>query len=128
METALRMKLKAYAPLAARVASRIDWTVHPEPKKYPYVVLQVASDPQPETFKGPVGFRETGVQLDVYGLTRAEVVAVRKDVIAALRTQGFVAGVRFGRAFINNTIDRSGKTDNGFVHRDLIDARIWHDG
>ena len=127
MEIALRAKLLANAPLVAIVGPRITWTERPQGNVLPAIVLQVVADNRPQDFKARVGFRDTRVQIDCFAATRSVVVSLREAVINALSVQGAIAGVSFGRVFINNIIDRGEDTDTGFVHRDLIDATIWHD-
>ena len=127
MEIALRAKLLANAPLVAIVGQRITWTERPQGNVLPAVVLQVVADTRPQDFKARVYFRETRVQIDCFATTRSVAVNLREAVINALSFEGAVLNVLFGRVFINNVIDRGEDTDTGFVHRDLIDATIWHD-
>lgn len=126
MEEALRSRLKAAAPVAALVGTRIDWGTRPQGDPYPSVVLKVISDPMPQDYKGFVGMRQTRVQIDCLAEDRAEAVALRKAVIPAIIAGGTYYGTRFGRAFIDSVRDLGAKTDTGFVHRDSIDALIWH--
>ena len=126
METALRAKLLAAAPVTNIVGTKVDWTKRPQGNTLPAVVLIMVTDPRPQTMDGFVGFRETRVQIDCYGASRAQVVTLREAVIAAIAVPGTTGGVIFGRAFINNVLDRGEDRETGFVHRDMIDAAIWH--
>lgn len=126
VEVALRSRLKADAAVAAIVATRIDWSVRPQRSAMPAIVLQVVSDVRPQTFKENTGTRETRVQIDCYALTRAQAISLRDAVINAISSGGTFFSVSFSRTFINNVIDRGENTDTGFVHRELIDASIWH--
>jgi len=126
METALRAKMMGDVALAALVGTRIDWTVRPERSALPAVVLQLISDPRPQHMQGFQSYRETRVQVDVFALTRASVVAIREAVIAAVTPAETISGTNFLRAFVDNVIDRGTNSDTGFVHSDLIDFRIWH--
>lgn len=127
METALRSRLLNDATVAGITGTRVDWTERPQMTALPAVTLQVISDPRPQTFSGFTGFRETRVQIDCWGLTRGAVVALREAVIAAVAPAGTFYSVNFGRSFFpTGGIDRGENTETGFVHRDSIDALVWH--
>ncbi|ALJ14121.1 tail completion protein gp17 [Sphingopyxis macrogoltabida] len=126
MEEALRSRLKAAGPVAAIVGTRIDWGLRPQGDPYPSVVLKVISDPMPQDYKGFIAMRETRVQIDCLADDRLTAIALRKAVITAIVAGGTYFGTRFGRAFIDSVRDLGAKTGTEFVHRDSIDALIWH--
>ena len=126
METQLRTRLLNAAPVAAIVGNRISWGVRPQGEAYPSIVLTIVSDPRPQDYKGNIAHRSTRVQADCYGTTRAQVVALREAVIAAIVPTATVGGVTFRRAFIENVVNRDAHTDTGLVFRDMVDFNIWH--
>lgn len=127
METALRSRLLDDADVTAIVTERVHWSVRPQDDELPSLVLQVISDPRPQTYKGAVGMRQTRVQLDCYAADRAGAVALREAVIAAITPAGTFFGTKFQRAFIDTVRDLGAHSDTAdFVHRDSIDALIWH--
>lgn len=126
-ETALRQRLKDDATVAAIVGTRIDWTLRPQATPLPALVLLIVSDDRSQNMSGFNGYRPTRVQIDAYGRTRAEVVALREASIAAVIPEATVGGTSFLRSFVNTIVDRGENLDTGFVHRDLIDLNIWHD-
>jgi len=125
-EPSLRTRLKDDAGVAAIVGTRIDWTVRPQGSSYPAVVLRTISDGRPQHMGGFQNFRETRVQIDCFAATRATASALSAAVIAAIAPAAEVSGVTFRRAFIDTVRDLGANTDTGFVHRDSIDALIWH--
>lgn len=125
-EPALRTRLKEDVLVSAIVGTRIDWTVRPQGSPFPAVVLKTISDGRPQHMGGFQTFRESRVQIDCYASTRAEAVALGAAVIAAIVPAAEVGGVTFRRTFIDTVRDLGANTDAGFVHRDSIDAHIWH--
>lgn len=126
-EPALRTRLKDDTAVAAIVGTRIDWTVRPQGSALPAVVLQIIADGRPQHMQGFQRFRETRVQIDCFATTRAAASALSAAVIAAITPAAEVSGTAFRRAFIDTVRDLGANTDTGFVHRDSIDALIWHD-
>lgn len=126
-ETALRARLLNDAAVAGIVGTRINWTLRPQTEAYPSIVLTTVSDVRDQHFEAFQGFRASRVQFDCYCLTRAAVAPLREAVIAAIEDAGTFSGVRFGQVAQVTVRDLSADTDTGFVHRDSIDAQIWHD-
>lgn len=127
METALRARLMADGAVAAIAGTRIDWSNRPSATQYPAVTMLIVSDPRPQHMKGFQGLRSTRVQIDPMALTPAQKVALRDAVIACIVEPATEGGVIFGRGFINNVVDRGEDVaGQGFIHRDMIDATIWH--
>lgn len=127
METALRARLMADGAVAAIAGTRIDWTNRPSATAYPAVTLMVVSDPRPQHMKGFQGLRGTRLQIDTMALDAATKVALREAVIACVVEPATEGGTVFGRGFINNVVDRGEDVPGqGFIHRDMIDATIWH--
>lgn len=126
METQLRTRLLDDAPVAAIVGTKVHWGVRPQGEAYPSLVLMIVSDPRPQDYKGNIAHRPTRVQADCYGTTRAQAVALRESVIAAIVPTATVGGVTFRRAFVNNVLNRDEYSDTGLVFRDMVDFEIWH--
>lgn len=127
METQLRSRLLASSPVTAIVGTRVNWGVRPQGEVYPSIVLSLVADGRPQHMGGLIDLRETRVQIDCYGTTRAQVAALREAVISAIVPTATVSGVYFQRAFINTVRTMDAHTDTGLVFRDMIDAQIWHD-
>lgn len=127
METQLRSRLLSASPVSAIVGTRVSWGVRPQGEAYPSIVLSLIADGRPQHMAGNIDMRETRVQIDCYGTTRAQVAALREAVISAIVPAATVSGVYFQRAFINTVRTMDAHTDTGIVFRDMIDAQIWHD-
>ena len=107
-------------------APMVDWSVMRKDARYPAVVLVLIYDGRPQDLDGNVGLRASTVQIDIYGRERSQVVALREAVIAAISGPYTQGGVQFGRAFIQSVRDLGDDSAPEFVHRDSIDAQIWH--
>jgi hypothetical protein len=126
MEVQLRARLLANSPVAAIVANRISWGVRPQGEAYPSLVLTVIDDPRPQTFKANIDVRSTLVQMDCYGITRAQVAALREAAISAIVPPAIQGSVEFLRAFIDTVRGMDMRTETGVIYRDTVDVRIWH--
>lgn len=126
METALRARLKDDVAVAALVANRIDWGVRPQGSPLPAIVLTIVADNRRQHMAGFDTFRSTRVQVDCYAATKAEAVQLREAVLDAIVPAAVHSGVEFLRAFLNTVLDRGEQTAAGFIHRELIDASLWH--
>lgn len=127
METALRTRLKDDAGVSAIVGTRIDWDERPQRSAYPAVVLEMAVDNRTQHMAGFDTFRSTRIQINCLAQTAAQKITLREAVIAAIAPPATTGGVEFLRAQDITVIPRNENTDAGFVHRDLIDLKIWHD-
>lgn len=127
METQLRSRLLNASPVSAIVGTRVSWGIRPQGEAYPSIVLSLIADGRPQHMAGIIDMRETRVQIDCYGMTRAQVATLREAVISAIVPAATVSGVYFQRAFINTVRTMDAHTDTGIVFRDMIDAQIWHD-
>jgi hypothetical protein len=132
-ETALRRRLLDDPAAAALVGTdpddqgkSIDWTVRRQGAPLPAYVLQVISDPRPQTHDGFDAVRPSRGQVDCLALDRATVVAMREAAIAVLVPAGEFSGVWFDRARVDAVRDLGAKTGADFVHRDSIDFIFWH--
>lgn len=132
METALRGRLLAAAPVKAIADTRVDWVNRPQgaggDKRHPSVVLSVIYDPRPKTMTGRTAYRGVRVQIDCRAETLPEKVALRNAVLDAIEAPGRFDEVRFGRPKDVTIRDRGEDSTGNFIHRDSIDAVIWNDG
>ena len=126
MQAQLRTRLLNDATVSALVSNRVDWGIRPQGDDYPSVVLTLAADERPQTFTGLIEARETLVQIDCYGRSSAEVLALREAVIACITPGATVGAVTFDRAFINTVRTMNTHSETGKIYRDSIDARVWH--
>lgn len=134
-EQALRQRLLDDAAVAGLVGvhpddggKSIEWTVRRQGAPLPAVLLQVVSDPRPQTHDGFDSIRTARVRVSVLAATRHEVMVLREAVIVALAEAGDFGGVWFDRARIELVFDAGGPSETGFIHRDSIDFNIWHKG
>lgn len=66
--------------ITAEVANRI-WPMHaPDAPAYPYLVVSKVSGDGQYDFQGDAGIERARVQVDVYGLQYADVVALKSEV------------------------------------------------
>ena len=126
-EQALRSRLLDDSDVAGVVGTRVAWGVAPQKWKPPFVILTLVSDVRDQHFKGFQGLRASRVQVDCYGLDRASTYTLREYALAAIADGGTFDSVRFDRIADVSVRDLGANTDTGFVHRDSIDALIWHE-
>lgn len=126
-EQALRSRLLDDANIAGEVGTQVAWSLAPQKWKPPFIVASLISDVRDQHFKGFQVLRSSRVQVDCYGLDRASTVTIREFALAAIADGGTFDGVRFDRIADVSVRDLGANTDTGFVHRDSIDALIWHE-
>lgn len=126
MEVDLRAHLLADGAVAALVGVRVDWSTRPQADDYPAVVLQVVADPRDQHMKAFQELRGTRVQIDCLSRSAPQKVALREAVIAAIAGPFTQGGTAFGRVAGLAVRDLGEDGDDGFIHRDSIDATIWH--
>jgi hypothetical protein len=125
METALRARLIAAAPVVALVGQRITWVERPQAAGLPAITLQNVTDERAQSFSGFDGLQPGYVQIDVWALSYAAGKAIKDAVIAALVPAGIQSGVRFDRGFVSAR-DLSEKTDTAFIYRPSIDLTFHY--
>lgn len=125
MKTALRSRLKADAGLTA-LGATVDWGVKPQTAPYPAVVLTTVLDDRDQHMAGFNDYRETVVRFACYAETQATAEAVKEAVITAIAPAASQSGVSFLRAQRITVLDGGDNTETGFVHRELVQASIWH--
>ncbi len=110
------------------VGMRVDWTVRPQGAPLPAIVLELITDPRPQTHDGDDSIRWSRVRAKCLAETRAGAIALREAVIAALVPAGEFGGVWFDNSYVDQVRDLGGDTEIGFVHCDGVDLIIWHKG
>lgn len=126
MQTALRTRLMADAPIAAVAGTRIDWMERPQGNPLPSITLQTISDPRPQHLKGFQRLRETRVQVDCWADDYATARALAELVITAAVPATIVDDVRFDRAMVEGPRDLTNENDVGAIKRASLDLFIWH--
>lgn len=133
MEEALRTALIANAALVALVggaaAPRIHWDRLPERKSLPAVILhQVTSGPAAHTYKGRVPTQDWIVQIDAWGGSKAEALAVRGAVLEALDALKTRPLMVFPETFHSDWDSTPGPDlkSSSEIYRASIDAKVWH--
>ena len=125
---ALRARFLADPTIAAVAGRRIDWSVLKQAAGFPAIRLLTVSDQRPRHMTGANRYRPVRVQIDCMALTIGQVVEMREAAVTLLLTSGTFDGVHFGRAQEITIRDLGEQRDDGFVHRDTIDAVLWNDG
>jgi len=126
-EQALRSRLLDDTDVAGEVSTKVAWGLAPQGWQPPFVVLTLVSDVRDQHFKGFQALRASRVQVDCYALDRAGTVTLREYALTAIADGGTFDGIRFDRIADVSVRDLGANTDTGFVHRDSIDALIWHE-
>lgn len=127
-ETATTGRLLGAPAVAALVGTRVDWTVRQQGAPLPAIVLELITDPRPQTHDGPDSIRWSRVRAKCLAETRAGAVALREATIPALVPAGEFGGVWFDNSYVDQVRDLGGDTETGFVHCDGVDFILWHKG
>lgn len=127
METALRARLLNDPAVAAIVGTRVDWDVRPQRSQYPAVVLETVDSQRTQNMDGFDTFRPTMVQVNCFATSKKVSVDLREAVIAAITPGATQGGTKFLRAQGVETRQRPEDTETGFIHREIVEATIWHD-
>lgn len=125
-QQALRQRLVGDAAVAAIVDARVHWNTRPQGGALPAIVAQVIDDPRPQTMAGLQSLRASLVQLGLMAATAADVAALEAAVVAAIVPAASVSGIVFERAFIEASRGGGEQTTIEFIHRTLLDVRVWH--
>lgn len=126
MKTVLRSRVKDDAAVVALNAT-VDWGAKPQRAPYPAVVMNTISDSRDQHMAGFNGYRETVVRFACYAETQAVAETLKEAVIAAIAPAVNSGGIDFLRAQRITVLDGGDNTVTGFVHRELVQASIWHD-
>lgn len=115
MEEALTALLLDHAPLQALLGGRVHWLVQPrDAAGFPYLNLQVVSDPHLYHMAGSSTLRRTRVQADIRAETYAGAKTVARGLNALLSGyRGVHAGVGFQGIFVGGARDLSERTAGG---------------
>lgn len=127
-ETATTGRLLDAPTVAGLVETRVDWTVRQQGAPLPAIVLELITDPRPQTHDGADSIRWSRVRAKCLAETRAGAVALREEVIATLVPAGEFGGVWFDNSYVDQVRDLGGDTETGFVHCDGVDFILWHKG
>lgn len=127
-EVAVTGRLLDAPAVAGLVKKRVDWTVREQGAPLPAIVLELISDPRPQTHDGPDSIRWSRVRAKCLAATRAGAIALRNEVIPALVPAGAFGGVWFDNSYVDQVRDLGGDTETGFVHCDGVDFILWHKG
>jgi len=127
-EVAAAGRLLGASAVAILVGQRVDWTRRPQGAPLPAVVLELITDPRPQTHDGADSIRWSRVRAKCLAETRAGAIALREAVIAALVPAGEFGGVWFDNSYVDQVRDLGGDTETGFVECDGVDFILWHKG
>lgn len=128
---ALRQRLKDAAPVIADAGVNIYWTVRPQGRRPPDIILTAMTGPPGVTYEGDQELRPSRVQFDSWspdGTQARRMALAIIDAISgpALVDLGAAGKVRFDRAFCDEPEDGGEQLETGYVHRSRFDAMVWH--
>lgn len=98
MDEALTARLLAAPTVAALVGARVNWGERVKKEPLPAVTLLIVSPGRNYIHAGPDTIGNPRVQVDCYGRTAAEALAVKRAVRDVLETPATVAGIAFSRS------------------------------
>lgn len=119
-------RLLADPGVQAAVGDRLFWLAVPQNTQFPYVRLQVISDPRTGHLRGPDGARVSLVQADCMAASYGEQRRASDALIAAAGPPATVSGVRFGRTLTSGPTDEGEDTSRGYVFRGRIELMVEH--
>ncbi|MAN12115.1 MAG: hypothetical protein CMN63_06840 [Sphingobium sp.] len=134
MEEALRAYILAMPGIFDAVTKRVDWSLSPQGRPYPSIVLWNISDIEQMNLAAPSGWTRSRVQIDIW----ADTHKIAKDLSLSIAPRGIKAGLNGLRATFGGyrfrifVIDRDASTDedkavsSGVVHRFRLDLDVWH--
>lgn len=129
MEEALRALLLGAAPIATRVAGRVDWGLRPAGDPLPAISLFTVSGMPMMTMSGTSGWSRYRVQIDCWGVTYRDArdlgnaIAGDGGLLAGFR--GNLRGARLRTLIISRRAD-SDTDGQDPVYRDSVDVAVWH--
>lgn len=129
MEQDLVAALLGNAELTAHVGTRINWTLRPQGKGTPALVLHKVASGREYTMDGRIGLTGHLVQMDLWADRPAALFAARDALLAALDA---LTVAPFQGAFVESERDGyeapDGPQASGVVilHRASLDVRVWH--
>lgn len=134
MEEALRAYILSISGLSALVGARVDWSLSPQGRPYPAIVLWDISAVEQMNLAAPSGWTRSRVQADIWG-ERFKQVRDIADIIAPPGRKAGLNGLRVttgGYRLRSFVIDRGASTDEdkavagGVAHRFRLDLDVWH--
>lgn len=126
MQSALRARLLAAAPVTALVGTRIDWDKRPQANVLPAIVLEFVTEDRDQHMAGFQATRQPLVRVHCWASKAADAHNLAEYVTAALVPAATQSGVRFLRSFATLRSMPPEDTDNGLVHRQIVELRINH--
>jgi hypothetical protein len=124
-DTAARL-LGDPAVMAIIAADAVEWDALAPDTPLPALMLQVISDPRPQTHDGFDAFRGTRVQVNAIAMTAREADALLDAAVEALVRFAEQGGTTFLRSFVDNGGSDSERTPTGRRNRARADLIIWH--
>jgi hypothetical protein len=99
--------------IAALVAKRIYPDYFPQSEQLPAIAYTLEDESSQQTLQGPSGMREAVYQINVWADTRREVMAVAREVLAALNGyRGSFKDIPVSGTFLDN-MSRERDSDTG---------------
>lgn len=126
MQSALVARLRAAAPVAAIVGTKIYWTTAPQGAAFPYIRMQTVSDERPDDLDDYEEGRETRVQVDCFSEDYGQARALAEAVVNATNGPLTISGVKFGRSKAEGPRDLGETVGTKFIHQLSMDLLIWH--
>ena len=123
--------LLADAGVAEIADDRVHLNVRPDGGALPAVVVTIVSAvPLAEHLKGDAARAQSRVQVDCYAEhpNGADAVALAHAVLSATTAPMSSGGVVAVRSGVTWPVDFSDRTEDRFIHRQMVELTIWHNG
>ena len=108
------------------VGSRITPPPRPQGEIAPAIVVRTIVDLLPPIYRGRQELIASRVQIDCWATSAEQAVALGKAVLAALAQPFSAAGQRVEGSFVLAARDDGEAITNGYIHRRILDLRVWH--
>lgn len=127
MEEALVARLRAAAPVAAIIGTRVSWFERPRRGGLPCLVLTMASPGREWTHDGPDGLDRPRIQFDCWAESDTAAMALARVVLAEMESARTVADWVFHEAAIETHRTDMDDLEGGLkLFRVSMDLMFFH--
>lgn len=128
LQEAVTERLLEAPDIAAVIGTNLAWTIRDLADGQRGIRLSVPSDPALMHLKGRSSARNTTVQVDCYGSTPEEALALARLVLAEMEQPATVGGVSMTLSAASGPIDFGEQGVDSPRYRQTLDLTLWHDG
>lgn len=123
---AIVARLVADTTVNGLTGGRVSWVRRKQGDALPAVVLSGVGGSADDLLVEDADIIESLVQADCYAETHVAAWALARAVTAALKEAATVGGFEFWNSEISRPVDLGEQTDEGFVHRAMLNMTIRH--